>query len=207
MNQISQEKNSLKLVWNGKPEKITLTPSVLEIKEFISYKSSNLNQLKKINPDYWSNLLIKGNNLNTISSLLEAPFKKMIQKSGGIKLAYIDPPFFTGQDRFLNKSISKNPNINSNEKIRSVIFTNIGECVIGVTIEQQCIMINFSYEELKGDGGIRMVQDSAREMGDLIIDDLNEVFRTDAKFHSTFRFVFQNPSHHDKFARVLFSFL
>ena len=41
----------------------------------------------------------------------------MIQKSGGIKLAYIDPPFFTGQDRFLNKSISKNPNINSNEKI------------------------------------------------------------------------------------------
>ena len=76
--------------------------------------------------------------------------------------------------------------INSNEKIRSVIFTNIGECVIGVTIEQQCIMINFCYEELKGDGGIRMVQDSAREMGDLIIDDLNEVFRTDAKFHSTF---------------------
>ena len=59
MNQIRQEKNSLKLVWNGKPEKITLTPSVLEIKEFISYKSSNLNQLKKINPDYWSNLLIK----------------------------------------------------------------------------------------------------------------------------------------------------
>ena len=117
MNQIRQEKNSLKLVWNGKPEKITLTPSVLELKEFISYKSSNLNQLKKINPDYWSNLLIKGNNLNTISSLLEAPFKKMIQKSGGIKLAYIDPPFFTGQDRFLNKSISKNPNINSNEKI------------------------------------------------------------------------------------------
>ena len=92
-------------------------PPVLEIKEFISYKSSNLNQLKKINPDYWSNLLIKGNNLNTISSLLEAPFRKMIQKSGGIKLAYIDPPFFTGQDRFLNKSISKNPNINSNEKI------------------------------------------------------------------------------------------
>ena len=46
MNQIRQEKNSLKLVWNGKPEKITLTPSVLEIKEFISYKSSNLNQLK-----------------------------------------------------------------------------------------------------------------------------------------------------------------
>ena len=76
--------------------------------------------------------------------------------------------------------------INTNEKIRSIVFTNVGECVIGVATEQQCIMINFGYEELKGDGGIRMVQDSAREMADLIIDDLNQTFRTDAKFHSTF---------------------
>ena len=52
MNQIRQEKNSLKLVWNGKPEKITLTPSVLEIKEFISYKSSNLNQSMKFQIDF-----------------------------------------------------------------------------------------------------------------------------------------------------------
>ena len=85
--------------------------------------------------------------------------------------------------RFSDDVIEK---INANEKIRSIVFTNVGECVIGVTAEQQCIMINFGYEELKGDGGIRMVQDSAREMGDLIIDDLNQTFRTDAKFHSTF---------------------
>jgi len=85
--------------------------------------------------------------------------------------------------RFSDDVIEK---INANEKIRSIVFTNVGECVIGVTAEQQCIMINFGYEDLKGDGGIRMVQDSAREMGDLIIDDLNQTFRTDAKFHSTF---------------------
>ena len=75
--------------------------------------------------------------------------------------------------KFPNEIIKK---INSNEKIRSVIFTNAGECVIGVTTEQQCIMINFSYEELKGDGGIRMVQESAKEMANLLIDDLNKVF-------------------------------
>ena len=85
--------------------------------------------------------------------------------------------------RFPNELIEK---INSNQKIIAVVFTNAGECVIGVTSEQQCIMINFNYEELKGDGGIRMVQESAREMGDAIIDDLNEVFRTEAEFHSTF---------------------
>jgi len=85
--------------------------------------------------------------------------------------------------KFPNEVIEK---INSNEKIRSVIFTNAGECVIGVTAEQQCIMINFSYEELKGDGGIRMVQDSAKEMANLLIEDLNKIFRINTEFHSVF---------------------
>ena len=85
--------------------------------------------------------------------------------------------------RFPGELIEK---INANEKIRAVIFTNSGECVIGVTAEQQCIMINFDYETLKGDGGIRMVQESAREMGGLLIDDLNQVFRTDTEFHSVY---------------------
>ena len=84
---------------------------------------------------------------------------------------------------FPDKLIEK---INSNEKIKAVVFTNAGECVIGVTTEQQCIMISFNYEELRGDGGIRKVQESAREMAELLIDDLNNVFRTDTEFHSIF---------------------
>jgi hypothetical protein len=85
--------------------------------------------------------------------------------------------------RFSNELIEK---INANEKIKSIVFTNAGECVIGVTTEQQCIMINFSYEELRGDGGIKMVQESARMMGNELINDLNDVFRTNTTFHSTF---------------------
>ena len=76
--------------------------------------------------------------------------------------------------------------INSNEKIKSVVFTNAGECVIGVTTEQQCIMINFNYEELRGDGGIRMVQESAKEMANKLINNLNEDFRVETEFHSVF---------------------
>jgi len=85
--------------------------------------------------------------------------------------------------KFTDELIQK---INENEKIRAVVFTNAGECVIGVTSEEQCIMINFDYQQLKGDGGIRMVQDSAREMGNEIIDQLNEELGVDSKFHSTF---------------------
>ena len=55
-----------------------------------------------------------------------------------------------------------------------MLFTNAGECVIGVTSEEQCIMINFDYQQTERRWGIRMVQDSARAMGDEIIDELNE---------------------------------
>ena len=85
--------------------------------------------------------------------------------------------------RFSDNLIEK---INANEKIRSIVFTNVGQCVIGVTSEQQCIMVNFSYEELKGDGGIARVQESARIMGDSIISELNDTFRVNTEFHSTF---------------------
>ena len=39
--------------------------------------------------------------------------------------------------KFTDELIQK---INDNEKIRAVVFTNAGECVIGVTSEEQCIM-------------------------------------------------------------------
>ena len=85
--------------------------------------------------------------------------------------------------KFTDELIQK---INDNDKIRAVVFTNAGECVIGVTSEEQCIMINFDYQQLKGDGGIRMVQDSAKKMGNEIIGDLNETLGVEGKFHSTF---------------------
>ena len=85
--------------------------------------------------------------------------------------------------KFTDELIQK---INDNEKIRAVVFTNAGECVIGVTSEEQCIMINFDYQQLKGDGGIRMVQDSAREMGNELINDLNQILGVESEFHSTF---------------------
>ena len=85
--------------------------------------------------------------------------------------------------RFSDELIKK---INSNEEIRAIVFTNAGECVIGITSEEQCIMINFDYQRLKGDGGIRTVQDSAKEMSEDIINELQDVFDTNAKFHSTF---------------------
>ena len=106
MTQIKEVKNSLKLEWNGKPQEIIFKPSKLKLEEFLS--SKNVGDSEQLKSNKWTNLLVKGNNINVIPSLLEHPYKSIIEKFGGLKLAYIDPPFFTGQNRLINKSISKN---------------------------------------------------------------------------------------------------
>ena len=113
----------------------------------------------------------------TATIIFDQKFSKSVIASVGFETTSND------EIRISNETIEK---INSNEKIKSVVFTNAGECIIGVTAEQQCIMINFNYEELRGDGGIRMVQESAKEMANKLINNLNEDFRVETEFHSVF---------------------
>ncbi len=51
----------------------------------------------------WTNKLIWGDNKLVLSSLKNGPLRREIEKAGGLKLVYIDPPFdvglrFLGQD-------------------------------------------------------------------------------------------------------------
>ncbi len=46
----------------------------------------------------WTNKLIWGDNKLILSSLANGPFREEIEKQGGIKLIYIDPPFAVGAD-------------------------------------------------------------------------------------------------------------
>jgi DNA modification methylase len=46
----------------------------------------------------WSNKLIWGDNKLVLSSLKNGPLRREIEKAGGIKLVYIDPPFDVGDD-------------------------------------------------------------------------------------------------------------
>ena len=82
-------------------------------------------------------------------------------------------------DSLLQKIVSK-------QEIRNVVFSNMGECVMGVPDDKQCIMINFDLQRLKGEGGITTVQNNGKMIGDQFISELNQLFGTDAKFHSIF---------------------
>jgi hypothetical protein len=74
--------------------------------------------------------------------------------------------------------------IQETEKVLAVIITSEEQCVLGVPIDESCIMISMSVEGIEG--GIIAIQDTGRLIGDSLINDINDAFHTDAKFHSVF---------------------
>ena len=74
--------------------------------------------------------------------------------------------------------------LSTQKDIRFVTFTNMGECVMGVSSNEQCIIVKFNLETIKGDGGINAIQTNATEIGNELISDLNNMFNLNAKFHS-----------------------
>jgi len=73
--------------------------------------------------------------------------------------------------------------IQDTERVLAVIITSEEQCVLGVK-NDSCIMITLSREGIEG--GIRAIQDTGREIGDTLIDDINTAFDTNAEFHSVF---------------------
>jgi len=68
-------------------------------------------------------------------------------------------------------------------RIATIVYTNTEKCAAGV-IDATCIIINVRYGELEGDG-LKEKKNVAREIGDSVIDDINQVLGTNVKYHST----------------------
>ena len=121
-----EDKREVELVWNGKTNEvcnIVLPFQVIEqVDEPRSEKDTSL-QLSMFDLDArgrqlkgWTNKLIWGDNKLILSSLKNGPLREKIEKQGGIKLIYIDPPFDVGADFSMDIEIgsdifTKKPNI------------------------------------------------------------------------------------------------
>lgn len=73
--------------------------------------------------------------------------------------------------------------IRTDERITAIIFTNQDRCVLGV-IDQSCIMINV--ERNIEDRGIIAIQDSTKMIAETYIEEINQIFDTNAEFHSVY---------------------
>jgi hypothetical protein len=73
--------------------------------------------------------------------------------------------------------------IRENNRITAIVLTNQNQCILGVS-DESCIIINVARDA--ADTNFLAIQNSTRNIAGLLIDDLNQTFDTDAKFHSTF---------------------
>lgn len=102
------DKREVELVWNGKTSEVSsivLPFQVIEqVDEPRSEKDTRLqmgfSDLDKRGRQIkgWTNKLIWGDNKLILSSLKNGPLREEIEKQGGLKLIYIDPPFDVGAD-------------------------------------------------------------------------------------------------------------
>jgi DNA modification methylase len=97
------------LFWNGRKEEVTNVAlpfhSIEHIDEPRHEKKQTGQAMTLFETDFkgrqlkgWTNKLIWGDNKLILSSLVNGPLREEIDKEGGLKLIYIDPPFAVGAD-------------------------------------------------------------------------------------------------------------
>jgi len=94
------------LFWNGRKEDITNVALPFHHiehideprKEDTSGQTISMFDTKGRQKAGWHNKLIWGDNKLILSSLANGPLREEIEKEGGLKLVYIDPPFAVGAD-------------------------------------------------------------------------------------------------------------
>jgi len=121
-----EDKREVELVWNGKTSEvctIVLPFQVIEQVDEPRAEKPGDNGIQRELFDFrgrqlkgWTNKLIWGDNKLILSSLKNGPLRQEIEKQGGLKLIYIDPPFDVGADFSMDIEIggdtfTKKPNI------------------------------------------------------------------------------------------------
>ena len=119
-------KREVELVWNGKTNEVcnSVLPfqTIEHVDEPRAEKSSDTEAQISLFDERgrqlrgWTNKLIWGDNKLILSSLKNGPLREEIEKQGGLKLIYIDPPFDVGADFSMDIEIgddtfTKKPNI------------------------------------------------------------------------------------------------
>ena len=123
-----EDKREVELVWNGKTDEVCNVVLPFQTIEQVdeprkekdpayNYNNSLLTFDSRGRQDKgWTNKLIWGDNKLILSSLKNGPMREEIERQGGLKLIYIDPPFDVGADFSMDIEIGdetfiKNPNI------------------------------------------------------------------------------------------------
>ena len=102
------DKREVELIWNGKSNEVTNIVLPFQVIEQVdepraekledSALQLSMFDTRGRQKSGWTNKLIWGDNKLILSSLKNGAMREEIEKNGGIKLIYIDPPFDVGAD-------------------------------------------------------------------------------------------------------------
>ena len=103
-----REPREAELIWQGKTRDVTNAVLPFQVIEQIDEPRSEadgyaadlfeMDRATGRQHSGWTNKLIWGDNKLALSSLKNGPLRREIEKAGGLKLVYIDPPFDVGAD-------------------------------------------------------------------------------------------------------------
>ena len=122
------DKREVELVWNGNTSEVCNIVLPFQVIEQVDEPRAEKPEETALQMDLfsfdsrgrqlkgWTNKLIWGDNKLILSSLKNGPLREEIEKQGGLKLIYIDPPFDVGADFSMDIEIggdtfTKKPNI------------------------------------------------------------------------------------------------
>lgn len=173
-----EDKREVELVWNGKTNEVCNV--VLPFQTIEQVDEPRAEKEMKLQPDLfdtstgrqlrgWTNKLIWGDNKLILSSLKNGPLREEIEKQGGIKLIYIDPPFDVGADFSMDIEIGDDT------------FT-----------KQPSVLEELAYRDTWGKGAdsfIAMIYERLSLMKDLLADDGSIYVHCDYRVNSYIRLI------------------
>ena len=156
-----EDKREVELVWNGKTSEVCNIVLPFQVIEQVDEPRAEKPADKALQAGLfdargrqlkgWTNKLIWGDNKLILSSLKNGPLREEIEKQGGLKLIYIDPPFDVGNDFSMD--------------------IEIGDDVFA---KQRNILEEIAYRDTWGNGAdsfIAMIYERLALMHDLLAED------------------------------------
>lgn len=127
-----EKSNEIELLWNGKSNEITNVNLPFQIIEHVDEPRKNIEPELQGNlfddrgrkQSGWTNKLIWGNNSLVLSSIINGSLREEIEKQGGLKLVYIDPPFDVGDDFEFEIEVAKNKLSKKRNALEQLAFSD-----------------------------------------------------------------------------------
>ncbi len=176
--QLFDESKQVELKWNGKSDEVSNIVLPFQTIEQIDeprteeniYEQGIFDLMQGRQTSGWTNKLIWGDNKYILSSLKNGPIQDEIEKQGGIKLIYIDPPFNVGADFSIDVEVGDD---------------NIYE-------KQPNVMEHIAYRDTWGlgdDSFLSMIYERLILMRDLLTEDGSLCLHCDWRLNSSIRLV------------------